>query len=247
MKKIRWIARQLLSAPMGGWKAVCCWAVLLLSIHAAGPLAQSLPPTLAPDQIIDRMERRFEQQLRELESYRARRRYSAAHPLLGDSVYLLVQEQYKAPEDKKFKVLERGGLEQIQKRLFSRLLEVELETASEAARRAVDISRRNYRLTYSHYDVAKHAYVFEAEPRTANPYLFRGKVWIHAEDFAVQRIEGEPVKRHSTLVRQSQFVHEFAKFGEFWFPVHHTSTAKIYMFGQATLEIQYFDYEWKAR
>ncbi|OFW12742.1 MAG: hypothetical protein A3H27_08360 [Acidobacteria bacterium RIFCSPLOWO2_02_FULL_59_13] len=258
MEKIRWIARQLLSGRTGGWKVVACcavllWkvvaccAVLLLSLHAAGPSAQSLPPTLAPDQILMRMERRLEQQLRELESYRARRRYSAAHPLLGDSVYLLVQEQYKAPEEKKFKVLERGGMEQIQKRLFSRLLEVELETASEAARRAVDISRRNYRLTYSHYDVAKHAYVFEAEPRTANPYLFRGKVWIHAEDFAVQRIEGEPVKRHSAMVRQSRFVHEFAKFGEFWFPVHHTSTAKIYMFGQATLEIQYFDYEWKAR
>ena len=247
MKKIRWIARQLLSGRTGGRKAVLSGVVLLASLHAAPPSAQGLPPTLAPDQIIDRMERRLEQQHRELESYRARRRYSAAHPLLGDSVYLVVEEQYQAPEEKKFKVLERGGLEQIQKRLFSRLLEVELETASQAARRAVDICRRNYHFTYSRYDAAKQAYVFEAEPRTSNPYLFRGKVWINAEDFAVQRIEGEPVKRHSTLLRQSQFVHEFAKFGEFWFPVHHTSTAKIYMFGQATLEIQYFDYEWKAR
>ena len=241
------VAQQKKDVRTGRRRAILSGVVLLVSIHAAGPSAQSLPPTLPPDQILSRMEQRYEQQLRELESYQARRRYSAAHPLLGDSVYLVVEEQYKAPGEKKFKVLERGGLEQIQKRLFSRLMEVELETAGGAARRAVDITRLNYHFTYSRYDAAKQAYVFQVEPRTSNPYLFQGKVWINAEDFAVQRIEGEPAKSHSVMIRRSEFVHEFAKYGEFWFPVHHTSTAEMYVFGRATLEIRYFDYDWKSR
>ncbi|MBI4463066.1 MAG: hypothetical protein HY647_00030 [Acidobacteria bacterium] len=204
-------------------------------------------PLLSPEKVLTRMEERLEQQYTVLESYQARRRYSASHPLLGDSVYLLVKEHYRSPDEKDFQVLESGGPAAIQKRLFSRLLEAELDTAPEVARQAVDICRRNYRFTFQKYDAAAGAYVFHVEPRTSNPYLLRGKIWVNAEDFGVQRIEGEPAQRHSSLVRQTHFVHDFARFGPFWFPVRHHSEAELFLFGHATLEITYYDYNWSPR
>lgn len=65
-------------------------------------------------------------------------------------------------------------------------------------------------------------------------------------DFAVSRIEGEPVKLHSIFVRRTHFVHEFAKFGDFWFPVRHVSEADLFLFGRATLEISYSNYQWQT-
>ena len=247
MRTIRWIARQSAAVPTRRWKVGFSWGILLLGLHAPASSAPGIPPKLAPEQILARMEQRYEQQLRALESYQDRRRYSITHPLLGSGTYLLVEENYLAPEQKRFQVLERGGSSAVQGRVFSRLLQVEQETARESQRRQVDLCRRNYHFTFQEYDTAAGAYVFEVKPQSANPYLLRGKVWINAQDFAVQRIEGEPATRHSVLIRQTRFVHEFARFGDYWFPVRHRSETDLLLFGRAILEISYFDYQWKPQ
>lgn len=247
MKTIRWIARQSANGFEERWKAVSYSAMLLLSLSVPLPSAPSSSSTPAPEQILSRMEQRYEQQLQTLASYQARRRYSVAHTMLGKPAYLVVEEQYRAPEEKQFRVLERGGPAEVQERVFSRLLEVEQETARESVRQQVDLSRRNYQFTFQQYDPAARAYVFAVEPRSPNPYLLRGKVWINEQDFAVQRIEGEPARRHSVFIRQTRFVHEFGRFGDFWFPVRHHSETELRVFGRAVLEISYFDYHWQLQ
>ena len=218
---------------------------LLASLLALEPLAQAASAALAPDEVLARMEQRFEQQIKTVESYQDLRRYSVAHPLLRKPAYILVEELFRVPEGKQFSVLERSGSAKVQKSVFSRLLEVEQETAQEPARLAVDLCRRNYDFRFDSFDDAADAYVFQAEPRTSNPYLLRGKIWVNAEDFGVQRIEGQPAQKHSILIRQTHFVHEFAKFGDFWFPVHHRSETDLRLFGRAVLEISYSDYQWQ--
>jgi hypothetical protein len=222
-------------------------SVLLLGLHAAMPPATGAPPKLAAGEILGRMERRFETQMHALASYQARRSYSVEHGMLSQPGTLLVEEQYCAPGERTFRVLDRGGPSVVQEKVFSRLLEVEQATAAETVRQELDLNRRNYRFTYERYDPAAGAYVFAAEPRGSNPYRLRGRVWINAQDFAVQRIEGEPVKRHSVFVRQTHFVHEFARFGEFWFPVRHRSETDLALFGRAVLRINYFDYHWQEK
>jgi len=247
MQSIRWIARHLATATAGRAKWIVYGAMLLLSSLTPGPSAQSSSSTLAPEQILARMEQRYEQQLELLPSYQAHRRYSVTNAVLGDPSYLVVEEQYGALEGKQFRVLERGGSPQVEQRVFSRLLQVEQETARSPAREAVELCRRNYNFTFIQYDPTKGSYVFQVEPRTSNPYLLRGKIWVDGEDYAVRRIEGQPVARQSVFVRQTHFVHEFAKFGDFWLPVRHRSETEVVLLGRATLEINYFDYQWQKR
>ncbi|MBI3896347.1 MAG: hypothetical protein HY313_10510 [Acidobacteria bacterium] len=247
MKIIQWIVRQWLTASLGRWKIVSSVALLSLSVVVPGPSAQGSTSTLAPEQIITRMEQRYEHQLQALTSYQGRRRYSVTGGVLGDPAYLLVEEQYGSQEGKQFRVLERGGSAQVEKRVFSRLLKAEQETSRDPAREAVELCRRNYNFTFVQYDPAKGSYIFQVEPRTSNPYLLRGTIWVDAQDFAVRRIEGEPVVRQSSFVRQTHFIHEFAKFGEFWLPVRHRSETDLVLLGRAILEINYFDYQWQKR
>lgn len=222
---------------------------LALVVLFAAPLRASDPAAhaVSPGVILDRMEERWERQVRTLAVLRDQRRYTVNHPLLGDSTYLLVEERFRAPEDRAFSIIERGGPSAVQSRVFLRLLDVERETTPEAARRAVDICRRNYDFTFAGYDAAAEAYMFDVVPSTSNPYLLRGRIWVNAADFGVQRIEGEPAKKHSALVRRVHFVHEFARFGEFWFPVYHRSETNLAVFGSAVLEIKYFNYSWESR
>jgi hypothetical protein len=217
---------------------------MLLSVPTLAAAEPGVRPP--PEQILDRMELRFEHQMQTLASYQARRSYSVEHTLLEEPGTLIVEEQYRAPEEKRFRVVERRGSAMVQEKVFARLLEVEQETAQQAVRRNLDLNRRNYRFAYEGYDPAAGAYVFTAEPRGSNPYLLRGKIWINEEDFAVQRIEGEPATRHSRFVRQTRFVHEFARFGEFWLPVRHRSETDLFLFGRAVLRIDYFDYHWEV-
>lgn len=250
MQRIYWFLKRITrnrpcDSRTQGLNALAYAAVLLIGIAAPGPAGT--PPALDPEEILSRMEQRYERQLQALESYQDRRRYSVTHPLLRKPTYLLVEESFLAPEDKRFEVLERSGSGKVQKSVFLRLLEVEQENAREPARQAVDLSRRNYSFRFEAFDEAADAYIFDAEPRTANPYLLRGKIWVNAEDYGIQRIEGEPAKKPSFLVRKTVFVHEFAKFGDFWFPVHHRSETDLRLFGRAVLEISYFDYQWQAQ
>ena len=172
---------------------------------------------------------------------------SQQNSILKKPAFLVVEENYFAPGSKQFRELQRSGSSLVHNRVFSPLLEVEQETVRASIRPQVDLNRKNYHFTFLVYDEAAAAYVFQAEPRGANPYLLRGKIWINDKDFAVQRIEGEPAKRHSVFIRRTHFVHEFAKFGDYWFPVRHRSEAEMFLIGRSTLEIDYFEYHWQSR
>jgi len=221
--------------------------LLLAGVAPQTSRGASAPRATAPEEIIAHMERRSAQQLQALESYQDRRRYVAEHAMLSQPAFWVVEEDFRAPQQKELRVLERSGPAFLERQLFSRLLSAELEAARGTARLATELCRRNYRFTFREYDAAREAYVFDVQPLSESPYLLRGTVWVNREDYGVMRIEGEPAQSQSFWVRQSHFVHEFARFGEFWFPVRNRSEAELRMFGRATLEINYYDYRWQTR
>lgn len=135
----------------------------------------------------------------------------------------------------------------IQRRAIAPLMEAERVNARVDARSQVDICRRNYQFKFLGLDETVRAYVFEVEPRTGNKYLFRGKIWVNAGKYAIQRTEGEPARSPSFWVLRTHFVHEYADFGGFWFPVRHRTDVDLRLFGKSTLEIDYYDYQWQPR
>ncbi len=224
------------------------WLALLVALTGVEPgAAQSAPPLIAPEEVIARMEQASARRQEALHSYHCRRRYYAEHPILRRRAYMVVEARFESPEEKQFQIIERGGSRTVERRVFLPLLETERANARLAARKGVEISRDNYTFSFEGFDAAARACVFKAEPRTRNKYQFRGKVWIDTEDFAVQRVEGEPAQRPSFWVRRTHFVHKYAKFGEFWLPVSNRTEVELRVFGRAGVGIDYYDYDWKPR
>ncbi len=216
----------------------------LLLGAAAALCAQQTPARLDPEAVITKFEERNAAQQEALRSYVSQRRYAAANSRLHKDGYMVVELRYDAPETKTYRVLEKGGSRSIHTRVFDPLLQTEVAQAPQAQRTATEISRHNYDFKFAYFDEAAGSYVFEATPRTENKYLFRGRMWIDAADFGLRRIEGEPAQRPSFWVRNTHFVREYAKFGEFWFPVRHRTQVELRLLGASTMDIDYFEYFW---
>ncbi len=214
----------------------------ILVLLSAAALAQT--PALAPEDVILKLEERNAQRQLALQSYVSQRRYQAANSRLRRKGYAVVELQYQAPDTKTWHILEKGGSGSIHSRVFEPLLKAEVESATPSGRAATDVNRQNFTFRFVNFDEAARAYVFDAEPRTKNKYLFRGRIWIDGADFAIQRVEGEPAQRPSWWVKKTHFVREYAKFGDFWLPVRHRTQVELRLLGSSTMDIDYTDYRW---
>ncbi len=62
-------------------------------------------------------------------------------------------------------------------------------------------------------------YVLKVEPLTKDKFLYRGRIWVDAEDFAVVRLEAEPAKNPSFWIKNTAVEQVYAKVNDFWLPL----------------------------
>jgi hypothetical protein len=84
------------------------------------------------------------------------------------------------------------------------------------------------------------------EPLRNDRFLYRGKIWIDGQDFAVTRIEARPAKNPSIWVKKTDIVHQYMKIGDFWLPAGNRSESSTRLGGHAVLTIEYSGYEIKS-
>jgi hypothetical protein len=147
---------------------------------------------------------------------------------------------YRSPDEKEFTVVSESGSKWICNHILRRLMQVEQENAH--ARQRTEIDPENYSFRLLNTETSPEGtsyYVLEAEPKTDNIYLFRGKVWVEARDFAVARIEGEPAKNPSRWTKQSDFRHDYLSQDGFWLPTRNDTTTQLHLLGQSHLVIEY--------
>ena len=157
---------------------------------------------------------------------------------------MVVNMTFHAPSTKKFTVVSESGSKFVIDHVFKKLLEGELEAANEENRRNTALSTDNYDFTSAGYETTPEGaqYVLNLLPRTKNKFLYRGKIWVDAKDFAVVRIEGEPAKNPSFWIKKTEVKHRYVKVNDFWLPAENRTESVIRLGGKATLSIEYKDY-----
>jgi hypothetical protein len=156
---------------------------------------------------------------------------------------MVVNVTYHAPA-KEFTVVSQTGSKFIIDHVFKKLLEGEQEAANEENRRHTALSTENYEFTSAAYQVTPDGfqYVLNLLPRTKNKFLYRGKIWVDARDFAVVRIEGEPAKNPSFWIKKTEVKHRYVKVNDFWLPAENHTESVLRLGGRAILSIEYKDY-----
>ncbi|MGA7080429.1 MAG: hypothetical protein WBQ43_14325 [Terriglobales bacterium] len=215
-----------------------------MSERSAAPLARA---SLPPEQIVKNLEERNAQRTAALDGFVGTRVYRLQYRGLPSDrdAEMTVNVTYHAPNVKQFSIVSERGSKFIIDHIFKRLLESEQEAANEENRRRTALSTENYDFSLAGYEDSPEGgrYVFDLTPKTKNKFLYHGKVWVDAKDFAVVRIEGEPGKNPSFWIKKTEIKHQYVKVNEFWLPAENHTESLIRLGGRATLSIEYRDYK----
>lgn len=205
----------------------------------------SLPERqLTLQEILAGMDRMDKARTESLRAYTSLRRYTLENKRFKTTAEMRVEMTYAHPGTKSFKVLSEKGSSLIRKRVLRRLMATELEAVRPDVRDSTQISPANYtfRLVGRETEDTRRYYVLEAEPKRPSKLLFRGRIWVDAEDFAVVRIQGSPAQNASLIIQKTTFVHQYRKFDRFWLPVSNSSQTDVRVFGRTVVKVEYTDY-----
>jgi hypothetical protein len=233
--------------------------VVFIFILTAAPEAVSgtpvdpspLPPSitnapLSADQVVANLIRKDEDRARALRHYECTRVYRLSYRgFPGDrDAEMTVEATYDTPSTKNFKIISQKGSKLIIDRVFKRLLESEKEAAEPEMRARTLLNRDNYDMALVGFESSDkgNQYVLEVYPKSKTKYVYRGKVWVDATDFAVTRIDAEPAQNPSFWTKKNEVHHEYMKVQNFWLPRRNESISYIRLGGRATLTIDYSNY-----
>ena len=229
---------------------------IVLGLVSASVVAMAQQPVHVPtsgqnaplslEQVLTNLEQKNAQRAAALEQFEGKRIYRMSYrgfPSDRDAE-MVVKVSFHAPNSKEFTVVSQTGSKFVIDHIFKKLLEGEQEAAKGENGHDTALTRQNYDFELSGYETTPEGgqYVLKLLPKTKNKFLYRGKIWIDAKDFAVARIEGEPGKNPSMWIKKTGIAHRYMKVNDFWLPAENHTESFIRLGGKATLSIEYRDY-----
>ena len=218
-------------------------ALFLLPASAAIAADDSGAPPTA-EQIVARMAALDLQRQSSIEGYAGMRRYVLENQNLQKRAEMVVRVKGDPDGTKHFEVVSEGGWKAANTHVLRKMLESESETSRPELRATTRLNCANYEFAIVGTEMlsGRRAYVLEAKPKRKDKYLFQGRIWVDAEDYALVRAEGSPAKNPSFWTKSTHFVQLYQKSGPLWFPVSTQSITEARIFGTTDVHIEYFDY-----
>jgi hypothetical protein len=152
--------------------------------------------------------------------------------------------EFRAPDQKKFVATSEVGSGVIRRMALNPLISSEIEAAAGKQHHDSAISPQNYSLELlGEQQVGPyHCFVARAIPKRKDKYLFEGKLWIDAGDYAVVRIEGHPARKLSFWIQHADFVRQCQKIDGFWLPEKDQTFVQVRLYGKKVLTIEHQNY-----
>ena len=199
---------------------------------------------LTGDDIIVKMLQRNRVRSERLQRYSPVRTYEIRNLQGKVAAQTVVRVDYEAPDKKTFNKTSERGLRIVRHLVFDRLIQSEGETSSGPEHHDSAITEANYAFTLvGEEDLGPyHCFVLTAAPKRKDKYLFEGKIWIDAVDFAIVKIAGHPAKKPSFWINRADFVREYQRIDDFWLPFKDKTFVEVKMYGRKVLTVDHQNY-----
>jgi hypothetical protein len=231
-----------------GIRPYSCLLVIALALWACPPAAwtqaNTATPALTAEQVVQRLVEKNQERAAALQHYVGKRTYRLEYHGFPASTEATmdVDVNFDAPASKHFTVVNATGSKLIQNRVFHRLLESEEQAGDASNRKHTELGPDNYTFTLAGIEGTN--YVLNVEPKEESKFLYRGKIWIDAHDFAVTRIEAQPARNPSFWTTKSVIEHTYQKLDNgFYLPKENKTVTNVRLGGVATLTIEYQSYQ----
>ena len=229
-------------------RASYCLPAMAMVVLACAPAAWSQAdpalPTLGSEQVVQRLMEKNQERAAALQHYEGKRSYRLEYRGFPASTEATMEVEvcFDAPASKRFTVVSSTGSKLIQNRVFHRLLESEEQAGDSSNRKHTELGPDNY--TFSLAGTEGTNYVLNVEPKVESRFLYRGKIWVDAHDFAVTRIEAQPARNPSFWTTKSLIHHTYQKVDNgFYLPKENKTVTSVRLGGVATLTIEYQSYQ----
>jgi hypothetical protein len=234
-------------ALLSAWLLMCVGAWQPATAQPSNKPATEPRTTLTVEQVVDKLVRRNLERAQALAAYQGTRIYRLEYYGFpgSRSAEMIVAVSYRSPGTKEFSIQSETGSRLLIERVFHKLLQSEKEALTEENRPRVALNNDNYRFALAGYESMPTGpcYILSVEPLTKNKLLYRGRIWVDVEDFAVVRIDAAPAKNPSFWTKETRIEQAYAKVGDFWLPISNRSSSAIRLGGHADFTIDYQDYQ----
>ena len=215
--------------------------------QATGPSTPVTGAPLTTEQVVQNLVRRNAERAEALRSYQGTRTYRLEYRGFPSarSAEMVVNVKYLSPGTKEFVVQSATGSKLIIDKVFKKLLEAEEDALDAPMQRRTALNCDNYEFAMVGYETGPSGatYVLRVEPRRKDKFLYRGRIWVDAEDFAVVQLKAEPAKNPSFWIKNTEVEQVYRKVNDFWLPARNRSVSAIRLGGHAELTIEYKGYE----
>lgn len=223
-------------------------SVILLTLPSFAAAENSpAAPSLTTSEIVQKLMAANQRRSRNLRGYQGKRTYHLTYNgIFGrHQADMQVEVTYTAPDKKEFRVISKSGASLLINRVLMRMLSSESEAQEEKNRKQLEVNSDNYNFSLEQLQHTPEgdSYVLDVTPKGKSRYLYRGKIWVDAHDFAVARMEGEPQKSFSFWANHTEVKYRWGSHEGFWLPTHTESTSQVRMGGNINLTIDYSDYQ----
>jgi len=226
--------------------APALYAQTTLSAPSPTATLTSTSPALTSAQIVEAMLRHNQARAEGLRHYQSVRHYEVEYKGYSARIgaKLVVEADYDAANGKSFRIISQSGNSLLIDKVLKRLIESEKDADQDKSVTALSPANYNFKLTGIERVADRPAYVLQVEPLVDSKYLYRGKVWVDAADFAVAKINAEPARNPSFWISSTAINHLYTRTADgFWLPAQNRSETRVRVGGNAVLTIDYGKYQ----
>lgn len=158
---------------------------------------------------------------------------------------MTVKTTYRKDAGKSYVILTQSGSELILKELLPRILDSERLMTQPANRAQAVLTSANYQMTVKGAETidGRSCTVVAIVPRKNSPYLFRGAIWVDANDGSIVKLDGVASKSASVFAGASQVSRSYANIDGLPMATHAAAVAGSWLLGTTTIDIDYLDYK----
>jgi hypothetical protein len=221
---------------------IACSVLIFLASTVACASAQTASP-VPTENIIARMAKAGEHNHAHFQPYVVTVDYKLfGKETAAPTSQVIAELTYVPPHLKSYAIRHANGTH-MGETIVRRMLEGQMAFAKDSG--STDISHDNYdfRLIREEDMNGHHCYVLELLPRRKAKNLLHGNIWVDANTYLLQRVEGEPAKSSSWWLKDVRIVLLFGYVGEMWMQTSSESTADVRIVGQYRMISQDVSYK----
>lgn len=225
-----------------------CLLIPLLA-HSSGGAEQpsAAPPDIAS--IVRGVDASVRNRIDRLQGYTVTEHYAVfrgkdeTHP----AAEMMVKTTYRKQTGKSYDVISQGGAAIWRNEVLGTLLDNEKRMSQPENVETALINSTNYdmKLDENARDRigGRNCLVLDITPRRSSPYLFKGKLWVNAEDFAIIQLEGTAAKSAFFLASAAVVSRQYDELSGLPMATHAQAVSGSALLGKTVVKVDYSDYQ----